>query len=518
MSKIVNLTNQLEDDVEKANIFVHGDENATYPTKDGARVRSIRNLQKEAKININDAEVAAANAEKEAKRSEAAAAAAQIGANLYPNIKIGLSATKDGEFFNVVSKEDDNFVVLMQNSNGEGLEVKRYPSADFVLNQNEQMKQSSITQFALKNNLPIQGVLWAVVDALNNRTWLEISDDDGGMTDLSQYFLEKKLGFKFLAKSSEKFSFSLTDKTGVATDLTLDENGMLADFVIEGIRERIYKKSVGLAVFGSSTFQEMHPYFSDVFEDTDVESFFLGGDSGAVVESIAARMGCNDPQISFSDESIVTKENIAVASWYKDKGMREWSCTLSNGVKGSLKYIAPNYVFIPKNIIAPLAVEKNGFYKVWPTDVLDKDIFVINVGKNNIMKSYEDTNNPEYIFNETKKITDFLTSKNKKFVVLGHFVNRDQPSDSASRVLMTNNYLQKEYGFLYFDLQNYLCSEEVWVDTAVIPTADDIAYQKKGELAVSLSRNEGHMNPNTSQAVCAKIKEHLINLEYISEK
>ncbi|PWD85793.1 hypothetical protein [Ignatzschineria cameli] len=73
MSRILKATNQLEDDVNKANIFVHGDEDATYTAKDGTKVRSIRNLQKEADINVK-------KAQEEARRAEAAADRAEVGA------------------------------------------------------------------------------------------------------------------------------------------------------------------------------------------------------------------------------------------------------------------------------------------------------------------------------------------------------------------------------------------------------------------------------------------------------
>lgn len=526
MSDIGKNTRDFQENVERADKWVNGDKNTFYEAKGGEKVPSIKNLNERAQVNIDDARKYAVEAENEANRSsseadraESAATAAQIGAELYPNVSTGLSSVAEKKYFNVVAT-DDNFVDLYQKVDGKAVFIKSYPSSEYVVSRDKAVRRDISMRYARINNADIEDVLFAVTDELGNRTWIEANSEDGGMTDLSQLYLENKIGvnFKYFKKSDLNLLVAVTDDSGVVTDLCVDNNGNFPDFVIKNIASRIgVGFEYGMAVFGSSTFQEMHPSFLSVFEDTNVSNVFLGGDSGARIDSISARIGALSPSAIFST-NIVEGGSKFTANWENDPAMMNWKATLSNGAKGIISYENASYFFNPENITNELIIDSEDDYNIVPDDVLNQSVFVINAGKNNLTNSNASINSAEYVFNRTVEITDFLTKKDKLFIVLGHFVNTNQGVDASKRVNDANALLKSKYGLLYFDLGAYLCSDEVWIDTEITPTSEDIQYQEKGQLAPSLSRNSGHMNQTTSRAACVKIKEQLLNLEYVKGK
>lgn len=132
MSKIDQLTRKLEDDVNKAETWVEGDEDASYTAKDGEKVPSIRNLNKRAEINIEKSKENANRAEEYARKAESASTAANISSGLFPSVVDGLSQTFSGDFFSVIDKNDFNFIVLYENRSGEAIEVKKYPSSEAI--------------------------------------------------------------------------------------------------------------------------------------------------------------------------------------------------------------------------------------------------------------------------------------------------------------------------------------------------------------------------------------------------
>lgn len=117
MSRIVTLTNQLEDDVNKANVFVNGDEKATYIAADGTEVRSIRNLESEGKLKVGDAEGFAKQAESAALRAESAKGGAFVNSNVYQDIESGMKEVEVGDQFQVLS--DDGFQYLRYRKDSE---------------------------------------------------------------------------------------------------------------------------------------------------------------------------------------------------------------------------------------------------------------------------------------------------------------------------------------------------------------------------------------------------------------
>ncbi|WDM88150.1 hypothetical protein LG197_26765 [Pseudomonas asiatica] len=91
------------------------------------------------------------------------------------------------------------------------------------------------------------------------------------------------------------------------------------------------------------------------------------------------------------------------------------------------------------------------------------------------------------------------------------------PSHTA-KCKQLNDFIRATYGDHVFDLVDYLCSAEIWVDTGITPTAADLQNQAAGCLPASLSRdNLAHMNAKARTAAANKLKSQLINMGWFKQ-
>ncbi len=89
------------------------------------------------------------------------------------------------------------------------------------------------------------------------------------------------------------------------------------------------------------------------------------------------------------------------------------------------------------------------------------------------------------------------------------FFTTTQPSQGLiDKVNFVNNSLSKTYLNHYFDLKKYIENEEVWKDTNIAPSSNDIKNQKNQYVPLSLSKDMYHVNEKTNVAISNK----LINL------
>lgn len=537
MSRILRATEQLEDDVTKANVFVHGGEDATYTAKDGAKVRSIRNLQREAEVNIGEAkkhsieaEEGAKKAEDAVKRSEAASTVAQISAELYPNTQIGLDSTKDGEYFSVVSEDDNSFVLLIRNSNGVAEEIKQYPSSEYVVSKDKKVRADVVRQFVPQNSFSIPGVLLSIVDAVNNRTWLEANDQDGGPSDLSQMLFENKIGYQFQNREEVNCGllFAITDATGVATDLCLDEKGQFPDFVIESLKRRMYQNDViaynpfsqdkkyDIGVYGSSTLQWLHTAIEREFDSLTIKKKAKGG---ALIESVLFRIGLNSQMHIMSDfkapaDKIVAELNYDNDSRFVDTNIADnygniFNLSFSNGqyYLQLLNSQQQQYGYLPK--------KTDGFIPAF-TDGLDCRFMIFNAGKNNISRT-TDMSVVGDLFDAHLKLSDFLLSNNTRYLFLGNFSNTNYSDIRVSIVEKLNKKLRQRFGNYFLDVNDVLFADKTWADLEITKTEADLEAIQKRVLPPSLSRDSGHLSDQFNDYFAALLKEKYDLLNFKGE-
>jgi hypothetical protein len=119
------------------------------------------------------------------------------------------------------------------------------------------------------------------------------------------------------------------------------------------------------------------------------------------------------------------------------------------------------------------------------------DVMLLWMGKNDAAPY-----TAQDIVDRTNKSFDWLSPFIKRCLVLGHFHDSDWASTDARSVLIdaVNQAYKDRYGDLYIDVQGYITSPQVWIDTGITPTADDLAQQALGQKPASLSVDAGHLN------------------------
>ena len=140
----------------------------------------------------------------------------------------------------------------------------------------------------------------------------------------------------------------------------------------------------------------------------------------------------------------------------------------------------------------------------------ENDIYIINIGKNNITKGYQVVD----VLNSIQGITGKLDEYNRnKYIVIGYFV--DSRSKTKKEILLINSELKRIYKEKYFDIQEYLMSELIWSDLRVEPTKIDLNSQENKELAPSLRRDEKHLNDKVGKLIVKRLKNKVSELNYL---
>ncbi|GGZ83362.1 hypothetical protein GCM10007161_13600 [Ignatzschineria indica] len=492
MSRILRATDQLEDDVSKANIFVHGDEDATYTAKDGTKVRSIRNLQKEADINIGAAEQAAKEAKSEADKARELTQGSQVSSGIYASIEEGLSKTENKDVFLVLR---DGGIDSYQNNSGIAVLLEKdVTSISKVL---ELSKSQKHTQKTYDNEYDNES-LFKVIDAEGRRTWLEV-DKEGLPSKTAIKGIAKRQGVSHeeLPDQSD-LMFAIVSKEGVVTHLALDENGRFPDFVIRDIASRIgvkkYRNDIGFV--GSSSVWLMHNLIKKYFEGHELA---LLGDSGARFDSIAVRAGF-PATIKFLSDEIKQGVNSITTSWEIDRGMDMFSVTLDNGLTGDILFSNDKYIF-RSNKDSPILMNSEINFV---TDIGLFDFVFINSGKNNLGSQL---GVGEDIFHKTLALVKFYESQDIDYVVLDHFVNQGSSEAIKSNVLECNKLLKRRFGDKFMSIFDMIQSDEMWEFTGLNKTEEDLVALNNDELPPSFQMNKSHLNETANNYIVFKMLE-----------
>ena len=120
----------------------------------------------------------------------------------------------------------------------------------------------------------------------------------------------------------------------------------------------------------------------------------------------------------------------------------------------------------------------------------------------------------EQIIQLTDEAFDWLSPLQKKSLVIGHYVNRDEADDSIERqqIMDVMAHQKARYGRLYVDLYALVTTDLAWEYTGLTPTAEDLALQERGNLPSSLTNDGGHLNDVGYRAFAAFILDHMISL------
>lgn len=113
----------------------------------------------------------------------------------------------------------------------------------------------------------------------------------------------------------------------------------------------------------------------------------------------------------------------------------------------------------------------------------------------------------ESIIQRTDASFDWLAPFVKRCLVLGHFHSSNtNPDDLEAQTLdEVNGAYKARYGDLFVDVQQYLMSAQVWIDTGITPTSGDLVQQALGQKPASLSADTDHLNNAMYVALNEKI-------------
>lgn len=470
----------------------------------------------------------------EANRATAAANTAAISAKLYPTTAAGLAATANGDYFYVASADPNVLNVQYLNSSGTAVFQKSAPSTSALsVVLDDPLRPRSFDTAALDQ------ILIALCDASGNRTWLEANSVDGGPSVWSRNLL----GLPVL--NDPAYLAVLADANGLYSDLALRaEDGQVADWVMQRWARRlaplllagntfrapdvrgsnttingqdsyvrngevlpVLPNMLQWAGWGSSTiaqFLEM-PQVAAGYGAT----YYNGGQGSELSTHTAARLGSAmalvSGTIAASGASQVTVSNVTPSQFFK-------STTGSlGGVAGTLTASDTAWTFTRTSNGSEVVLQADTPFRPDMGLLHRADVTILNMGKNDINASLP----VDPVIARCDAAFDWLSPLVKRVIFMGQFGNVGTAAGSYAALSLAkmNQAAKARYGRQFFDLGGYLSSSQVWTDTGISPTSQDLAEQALGNLPPSLSSdNAAHMNATARTAVAAKINQLIQNL------
>ncbi|WP_347473549.1 hypothetical protein ABEF86_16515 (plasmid) [Acinetobacter thermotolerans] len=246
-----------------------------------------------------------------------------------------------------------------------------------------------------------------------------------------------------------------------------------------------------------------------------VTEFYEGAKGGERAEQISARMGARPARLKFTGGKIPASGSVPVSvNWSAVRLMRAFEGVVC-GVHGtfSIDYDTLQHYFTRTTDGDEINVDPDQEFEFIPDAASWSDaVCILNVGKNNFSAATDNT--AQFVLDRTDEMVNFLKPFYKFAIVIGHFVNTGANATSRQRVFDCNAGLKQRYGDLFFDLQDYVMSDKIWLDTGITPTAADLLQQANGEKPDSLSADYQHLNAAAARAVADRIKEQVLNLKW----
>lgn len=389
-------------------------------------------------------------------------------------------------------------------------------------------------------------LLALIRDGQGQETWLGARSSDGGPTDWAMHHIRHRLGLN--ERSINDLLFGLADANGRLTDLAIRaSDGQFEDFVIDRLRTRILagytppappavpaaalrqyadtKYTPGAEIFpvhtdstraagwGSSSMQGMDSRVGAMFAGKGA-AYFPGGKGAEWAQHIAARMGAVPALLTVAGGTVpasgavdVKASNVPVSA-----NLKAYTGTLA-GIPGKVAFRVGSdpgtYAFT--RTTAGTAVQVPDGTPFIPDAASYRDaVTLLWMGKNNLGQTGADA----LVIKLTDTCFDWLAPLATRCLVLGHFVDGNTPADSLERrqIGAVNDAHRARYGRLFVDVSAYLTGNQVWTDTGITPTGQDLAAQAAGNKPPSLSSDNGHLNAAGYDAVTALLNTRLTEL------
>lgn len=273
-----------------------------------------------------------------------------------------------------------------------------------------------------------------------------------------------------------------------------------------------------MAGWGSSTIEYLGAEIAAEMAGFGV-SYYNGGDAGVRAEHTLAQMGARPALLTVSGGQIPASGGVTVtaSTMPASSYLRAFAGTLA-GVAGTLSSTDTVLTFTRAADGAAVAVPADTPFLPAVAAQYRTAAVILNIGKNNFSSSIAPNDGPA-IAALTDQAFAWLSPLVKRVVIMGHAVNRDTAAVSTlrDRVLACNAQLSATYGGLYFDLQGYMVSPQIWTDNGVTPTQADLDAQATGNKPPSLSLDDQHFNAAGDAAVAKALRRFVVTLGWYKE-
>ncbi|HHO0409740.1 TPA: hypothetical protein ACRR76_004305 [Klebsiella quasipneumoniae] len=282
-----------------------------------------------------------------------------------------------------------------------------------------------------------------------------------------------------------------------------------------------------MSAWGSSSFivAGASANFSTMAQELGVADWNNQGQGGESSFQVAARWGAIPFTLVFPGNVIPASGTVAVTctqlpSNFCNNFLKTYSGVVG-GVAGTLSWSSASLQFT--RTTEGEAVSLSGGTDFIPTIPASyRDGVVLIWSYKNDMKYNAATQteiNMDVIFNNVLKSFAHASTLAKRVIVIGIFNDSSYTNEIyKTRLAEMNSRMKAHFGDLYCDTQDYICSSQIWTDTGITPTSDDLAMQAAGYKATSLSADSAHLNTTAHKAVVEHvIKPKLISLGWYTE-
>lgn len=283
-----------------------------------------------------------------------------------------------------------------------------------------------------------------------------------------------------------------------------------------------YTKASG---WGSSTMQLLASGLSEMFLETGTTYHHIAGSVGGFqISHIAAAVGVR-PLLAkeFTIPADLTPVPIVPTNMTEanNKDVKvAWTGSFKGySVNGRIETYqgSDEWVFIRSGTGVPVKIPANTEFIPARAIEYQNGITILNPGKNTLT-ALKGEWTADRVCELTDKMFDFFSGAGRQVLVLGHFVDTDKPANSINRapIKQYNDHMRGRFGGRFVDILEYITSPQVWVDTGITPTEDDLAQQLLGNKPPSLSRDTAHFNDVANAAITKLIKNKLASLGWVN--
>lgn len=267
-----------------------------------------------------------------------------------------------------------------------------------------------------------------------------------------------------------------------------------------------------LYIVGSSTMELMNDEFIRQSKGYNIRVLNFAH-SGEKIYTNCLRIGALPGNVRFNSHILETgTNNYLTSDWPIDLAMHPFEVSINN-INGSLGIDDKGYYFKPTSEYQIKHLDLDVYYPIISKIKVEEDgIFILNLGKNDLLSN----NDNENLYSHLRSCINFIQENySDKVYLINHFSTTDANKDLISNIEKSNVYMYHILPTQYLDLNKYIASKNIWTDSKIKPSQQDLENQINFKLPPSLSRDNIHLNNQTNTVIVNKIYEDLIKFKWI---